>query len=65
MRDILTKNMKLYLHHLAESAVSIPKEYVARKGGEYGRWDRETRVAVVYSALCSMVRNNAKTKCKK
>lgn len=40
------------LHQQAESAVSIPK------GQPSGRWTREMRVAVVYSALCGIYRLN-------
>lgn len=52
----LSKDVSDYLWLLAEGAVSIPIEYVPRKGGEYGRWDRATRVMVVWSALCAMAR---------
>lgn len=61
-KDILTKIEKEVIMQMAESAVFIPKEYVPRKGGEYGNWDRAKRVAVVYSVLCSMFRIKKKEK---
>lgn len=52
----LPKDVSDYLWLCAESAVSIPIEYVPSKGGEYGRWSRVMRVALVWSVLCSMAR---------
>jgi hypothetical protein len=52
----LPKDVSDYLWLLAESAVSIPMEYVPRKGGEWGRWTRSDRVMLVWSALCAMAR---------
>lgn len=61
MRNVpgLPKDVSDYLWLCAEHAVSIPIEYVPRKGGEYSRWSRSDRVMLVWSALCSMA------KCKK
>lgn len=50
--EITDEQIYEYLHELAEKAVSIPK------GEKVGRWTREDRVAVVYSALCSIYRTN-------
>jgi hypothetical protein len=55
----LSKQEKQVLWEMAERAVTIPP------GEKQGRWSREERVVLVYSALCSMVRisernNNAK-----
>lgn len=51
MKRELTKKEKMVLLDLAESVVSIPE------GARVGRWTREDRVAVVFSVLCSLVRN--------
>jgi len=50
MKD-LTPDEKVVLHRMAEKAVTIPE------GGKSGRWTREDRVALVYSVLCSLIRN--------
>lgn len=50
MAKDLTKIEKEVLMEMAEKAVTIPV------GGKVGRWTREDRIAVVYSALCSMIR---------
>ncbi len=51
--DFLDVNVQAYLFHLAWRATrGMP---IAAK-----RWDRHTRLMVVYSALCSMARNAAK-----
>lgn len=49
----LDKDVSDYLWLLAEGAVTIPV------GGKEGRWTREDRVMVVWSALCAMARSRA------
>lgn len=42
------------LHQKAEKVVSI------KEGEQVGRWTREDRVALVYSAMCAIVRSKIK-----
>ncbi len=44
----LDKDVSDYLWLMAECAVTIPV------GGKVGRWTRDDRVVVVWSAICSM-----------
>jgi len=46
------EDIKQYLQELAEQVVKIPK------GGKVGRWDRETRIALVFSVLYSIYKNS-------
>lgn len=46
---------KQVLMEMAERAVTIPE------GEKQGRWSRDERVILVYSALCSIVRINENT----
>lgn len=50
MKNGLTKKENAGLLAMAERAVSI------QKGEKRGRWTREMRVSLVYSALCSLYR---------
>lgn len=56
MNKKLSKAEKTVLMNLAESAVSIPP------GEKVGRWTREDRIMVVYSALCAIYRINKNKK---
>jgi len=51
---MLTKQEKEVLWQMAEKAVTIPE------GQKQGRWSRDERIVLVYSALCSIVRINEK-----
>jgi hypothetical protein len=50
MKDIIPDEYKEVLMDMANKAVTIPE------GEKIGRWTRTDRVAVVYSALCSLLR---------
>ena len=50
MANDLTRKEKLAALSLAKKAVSIPE------GEKVGKWTRETRVALVYSVICTLVR---------
>ena len=52
----LPKDVSDYLWLMAESVVTIPV------GGKVGRWTREDRVILVWSALCSIARNERNKK---
>jgi hypothetical protein len=49
-KDLTPEEWREGLRIMAEKAVTIPK------GEKIGRWDREQRVAIVYSVLCSLAR---------
>lgn len=50
MKDLTPEQWKDGLMIMAEKTVTIPV------GGKVGRWDRETRVILVYSVLCALAR---------
>lgn len=49
-KDLTPEEWREGLMIMAEKAVTIPE------GVKIGRWDRETRVILVYSVLCSLAR---------
>lgn len=49
-RELTPEEWKEGLRMIAEDIVTIPA------GQKQGRWDRETRVMLVWSVLCSLAR---------
>lgn len=50
--DTFTEEEREVIRDLAEKVVKIPP------GEKIGKWDRESRVALVYAVLCGLFRAN-------
>jgi hypothetical protein len=51
-KELTKEEWQKGLRILAEKAVTIPP------GEKVGRWDRESRIIVIYSVLCALARKS-------
>lgn len=51
-KKLTKKEFQRGLHIMAENTVSI------KSGEKVGEWDRDTRIALVYSVLCALARKS-------